>query len=42
MREENRRHIMELLSQLVAEGHQAFPSQNAEQPTNKEQKQQTA
>lgn len=29
MREDNRRHIMEMLADLVLEGHQAFPSDSA-------------
>jgi len=32
MREENRRHIMEMLAQLVSEGHQAFPVPGDQQP----------
>ena len=31
MREENRRHIMEMLAQLVSEGHQAFPVPDTQQ-----------
>ena len=34
MREENRRHIMQLLAQLVSEGHQAFPTSSKEQSTD--------
>lgn len=30
MREENRRHIMQTITNLVVEGHQAFPSQDVE------------
>ena len=30
MREDNRRHIMELIAKLVLEGHQAFPPHNTE------------
>lgn len=29
MREDNRRHIMEMLADLVLEGHQAFPPDSA-------------
>ena len=31
MREENRRHIMRMLTQLVEEGHKAYPSESAAQ-----------
>ena len=30
VREENRRHIVEMLAQLVSEGHQAFPNADSE------------
>ncbi|DBA67794.1 TPA: hypothetical protein ACH3X2_001196 [Trebouxia sp. C0005] len=32
MREENRRHILEILAQLVSEGHQAFPVPGVQMP----------
>lgn len=40
MREENRRHIMELIAKLVLEGHQAFPSHNKEFSTAQMEQQQ--
>lgn len=45
MREENRRHIMEMLDNLVLEGHHAFPSHSEEvsleqQEVSPEQKEQ--
>ena len=32
MREDNRRHIMEMITGLVSEGRQAFPAEDAELP----------
>ena len=32
MREDNRRHIMEMITQLVSEGRQAFPAEDDEPP----------
>lgn len=42
MREENRRHIMETLVQLVSEGHKAFPIPGAPMPAEQGQEQQAA
>lgn len=42
MREENRRHIMEMLAQLVSEGHQAFPVPSAHIPGDQQPEQQVA
>lgn len=42
MREENRRHIMEMLAQLVSEGHQAFPVPGAHMSGNQQPEHQVA
>ena len=40
MREDNRRHIMEMLAGLVMEGHRAFPQDGAKSlPEQQEQEQ---
>ncbi len=40
--EENRRHIMEMLVQLVSEGHKAFPAPDAQLATEQQPEQQAA